>query len=217
MYAKRMDKETGYYKKLVRQAREKHTALLDNPEFQKRVSKFRHKWSIHDSGLKTDQEMKDWLSRFEENPIITVHTDLKKIMHKHALSPNMELVVYRYCVYNDRRLPISMLPKIHIETADKENGNFELRLIIGPDTTERDMLAIWPFVKEKQKELASWKKVKSQPYLYLERDKYAYNLSRKGVPHKKIAEMIMKEFSLHEITYSNVANYIRRYKKHINM
>lgn len=212
-----MDKDTKYYKQLVQHARKKHSALLGNPLFQKRVMEFRQKWDIAETGLKTDEDIAKWDKRFDDNPVIAVHTDIKKIMLKHKLPPRMELVVYRYCVFNDERLPLSMLGKVHIETEDKEGENFELKLVCDPDTTKRDILAILPFLKEKQEGLVSWKQKKNQPYRYLDRYKYAYDLRQQGEAREDIAKMIRKRFRCKNVFADTVSNYIRAYKKLINM
>jgi hypothetical protein len=139
-----MGKKLTYYQKRLRKVRQEHMALLANPNFQKAISGLRKKWAIPERGLKTDKDIEKWHNSFKhQQDKYVFYLGIQEMMKTLRIAPKKEMAVRQYCLYNDDRVPFSLLGAVTIETEDKEGENFTLKLVIGPDTILEDVKQMW--------------------------------------------------------------------------
>ncbi len=227
-----------------RKTRQKTKLLAEQPKFKSEIKRLRKKWNIPEDGFQDYEEFNSWETAFNEQnrvyqqvkypefitkfkkepdygerlkefnkkaPNNELQSDLAILIKTQKLSPLWIQGLRGYLLRNFMPIPAGLIVEI---STDPITDSPILKLVLQEDTTIKDIQSAWREISEYQKKLPYWRKKKSQPMPYFERNKRAYELKQAGKSYKEIAEILTKELKT-EYDYTQILDFIQSHEKQI--
>ena len=200
--------------------KQKMLLLALNSDFEDHVLRLRKKWHIPKNGFRDDAESKKWSMDLLESPKNeSFNEDFDQILVAFELSVHFKEKIHEYLFFNT----LSEFPEVEKGNVrffwepDKLNkGKEKLFFEIYAGTTLKDIEDVWNFVKEVQKSAVGYAggRRRSKKVNIMERDRYIYSLSKKGMSHNAIMVDLRKNMpDFKKLFVDDISKIIARMKQ----